>query len=306
MGREVRRVPLDFDAPLKQVWPGFLMPESLHEEKCAGCDGSGYSAYARGQQARWYGYVPFDPSETGSERLTPDTPAVRAFAERNVTRNPEYYGTGESVIVAEARRLCSHWNGSWSHHLHQDDVDALIAGDRLWDFTHTLAGGNGWKRLEPCPPVTAEQVNTWSLTGFGHDGLNCMVVIRAACERAGESETCGDCDGHGSHERYPGQRAEAEAWKPTGPPAGDGWQLWETVSEGSPISPVFQSAEALARWMTRNKCTVDGPVRSFDAALKFVMDGWAPSFMSTPETGVVDGVTWVGSVATGESVRAEQ
>ena len=47
---------------------------------------------------------------------------------------------------------------------------------------------------------------------------------------------------------YPGQRAEAEAWEPTDPPTGDGWQLWETTSEGSPSSPVFATAEALADW----------------------------------------------------------
>jgi hypothetical protein len=31
-------------------------------------------------------------------------------------------------------------------------------------------------------------------------------------------------------------------------PTGDGWQLWETTSEGSPVSPVFETAEALAGW----------------------------------------------------------
>ncbi len=37
-------------------------------------------------------------------------------------------------------------------------------------------------------------------------------------------------------------------WQPTEPPTGEGYQLWETVSEGSPISPVFASTEALAAW----------------------------------------------------------
>lgn len=32
------------------------------------------------------------------------------------------------------------------------------------------------------------------------------------------------------------------------PPKGEGYQLWETTSEGSPISPVFASAEELAAW----------------------------------------------------------
>lgn len=35
-------------------------------------------------------------------------------------------------------------------------------------------------------------------------------------------------------------------------PRGRGWQLWETVSEGSPMSPVFESAQALAEWCAEN------------------------------------------------------
>jgi hypothetical protein len=294
MGREVRRVALDFDHPLRVVWPGFLTPETLHEQKCGVCDGSGYSGFAREQQARWYGHVRFDPAETGSARLTPDTPAVRAFAERNVAHSPGYYGSGEFAIVREAVRLCGLWNGMWSHHLHQDDVDALVEGGRLYDFTHTWVKGDGWTPKSPAPVVTAEQVNTWSIGGFGHDSINCWVVVRAACGRAGQPYACQDCDGHGSHERYPGQRAEAEAWEPTDPPAGEGWQLWETVSEGSPISPVFDTAEGLATWMTKNDCTVSGPARSFGAAMKFIEAGWAPSFIASPETGFNDGVTHAG------------
>ena len=33
------------------------------------------------------------------------------------------------------------------------------------------------------------------------------------------------------------------------PPEGDGWQLWEVVTEGSPISPVFATHGELVQWM---------------------------------------------------------
>ena len=59
---------------------------------------------------------------------------------------------------------------------------------------------------------TAEQVNEWSLRGFGHDSINASIVIRARCEREGVPDECSRCHGHGSIETYPGQRAEAEAW----------------------------------------------------------------------------------------------
>jgi hypothetical protein len=298
MGREVRRVPLDFDHPLNEIWPGFLTPDTLHEDKCGVCDGSGSSGYARWMQARWYGHISFDPAETGSTPFTPETPAVRAFAERNVNRDPGFYRSylgaeGEQAIVREAQRLCAHFNGSWSHHLAQTDVDALVEDGRLHDFTHTWVQGDGWQPKDPAPVVTAEQVNTWSISGgFGHDSINAWVVIRAACERDGQPYECGDCGGHGSRERYEGQRAEAEAWEPTGPPIGEGWQLWETVSEGSPISPVFASADDLATWMS-------DPARGDhwvppEAARKFIEEGWAPSLIATPETGVVSGVEYIG------------
>jgi hypothetical protein len=32
------------------------------------------------------------------------------------------------------------------------------------------------------------------------------------------------------------------------PPVGDGYQLWETTSEGSPVSPVFETLEELCQW----------------------------------------------------------
>lgn len=292
MGREVRRVPLDFDWPLNKVWEGFLMPDRFTETPCPGCE-NGLSDRAQHLLDLWYGNLPFDPASTGSTPLRHDTPAVREFAERNVARSPEYYGAGEAAIRREAQRLADLWNGQWNHHLSQDDVDALIADDRLWDLTCTFTAGEGWKRIEPAPHPTAAQVNEWSLRGFGHDSINAHTVIRARCEREGADFTCRSCAGDGSTEAYPGQRAEAEAWMPTPPPEGEGWQLWETVSEGSPVSPVFADSEQLVAWMSdpeRGRRWVPPEV-----AAKFIADGWAPTLVSSPETGVVSGVEWMGT-----------
>lgn len=36
----------------------------------------------------------------------------------------------------------------------------------------------------------------------------------------------------------------------------EGWQMWETTSEhGSPISPAFETPEALARWLADTKAS---------------------------------------------------
>lgn len=72
-----------------------------------------------------------------------------------------------------------------------------------------------------------------------------------------------------------------------------GWQLYETVSEGSPVSPVCATKDELAAWMSSPAA---GRERvSPDVAAKFVKEGWAPSFFMSPQTGFVSGVEWVGS-----------
>lgn len=289
MGREVKRVPLNFDWPLKEVWSGFLMPDRLKEDKCPDCK-NGYSPHAQNLYDLWYGNLPFHPASNGREPLTPETPAVRAFAERNVTRSSEYYGTGELAITREAVRLAKLFNGSWSHHLNDEDVAALVEAERLHDFTHTWIKGSGWVKKDPPVVPTAVEVNEWSLHGFGHDSINACVVVRARCERDGMNDTCQTCDGHSTLEAYEGQRAEAEAWESTGPPYGDGWQLWETTSEGSPTSPVFATADELAIWMSTHPSGFAGSTPSLDAARAFVAQGWAPSLMATGGR-VLDGVS---------------
>lgn len=300
MGREVKRVPLAFDWPLNEVWSGYLSPDKFAPVPCSACDGQGWSPDARRLYDVWYGRVPFKPEDNGCLPLRPDTPAVRAFAERNIAQAPEFYGTGEIAIVREACRLAALWNGQWRHHLSQVDVDALLEAGRLRDFTHRWTRADGWQPREPAVRPTAAQVNEWSLRSFGHDSCNAWAVIDARCDRYRASKLCGTCAGEGSFEAYPGQRAEAEAWEETEPPEGDGWQLWQTVSEGSPISPVFGSAEELARWMASPAYTwgaADGRL-SYAAALNFVRAGWAPTAIGTAE-GLVSGVEYVGHHAAG-------
>lgn len=299
MGREIHRVPLAFDWPLNQIWQGYLMPDRLDEARCPDCK-NGYSPHAQNLYDLWYGHLPFDPASTGSTAWRHDTPAIRARAERNIGEAPDFYGNGEAAILREAQRLADHFNSGWLHHLTQDDVDALVAAGRLHDFTHTWTREDGWQPKHPPVTPTAEQVNEWSLSGFGHDGINASVAVRARCEREGIDDTCPTCKGHGSIEKYEGQRAEAEAWEPTQPPEGDGWQLWETVSEGSPISPVCAIAEDLARWMSSPAYTwgavkTDADRPTYETALRFVMAGWAPTLVGSPQPGVVSGVEFIGA-----------
>lgn len=79
------------------------------------------------------------------------------------------------------------------------------------------------------------------------------------------------------------------------PTPGEGYQLWETVSEGSPISPVFATADELAEWMASPAYTWHGSGLSKETYLSFIAEGWAPSFMASPSTGLISGVEWVGT-----------
>ena len=73
-------------------------------------------------------------------------------------------------------------------------------------------------------------------------------IFHAIVKAAGMKEdwgTCKVCEGHGIH---PDARAVYEAWTPTEPPTGDGFQLWGTTNEGAPYSPVFSTIEELCAW----------------------------------------------------------
>jgi hypothetical protein len=102
---------------------------------------------------------------------------------------------------------------------------------------------------------------------------------KATCPHSGEPEFDHDDDTCGGYSICP--------------PEGEGWQLWQTVSDG-PISPVFATADELIDWM----CQPDlDRVRPFDTgpypdmpwaqgwkretAERFVRGpGWMPSAMA--------------------------
>jgi len=204
MGREVKRVPLDFDHPMEKVWPGFLNP---HYKECpAGC-GGGYSA------------------------------AYRAVAE-------------------PINRLM------WL----RDAPPAVV------QITTFLAG------RAPRAPV-------------GHDSSDAWAAIDKLAKLAGlpdKWDECPVCNGTGCD---PDHYAAYEAWNPTEPPTGEGWQLWETTSEGSPMSPVFASAEELADWLTRTGASSFGMLTATrEQWLAMIGAGSAPSAVADSQHGLRSGV----------------
>ena len=306
MSRTLKRVPLDFSWPLREIWGGYVNPYYKLAATCPDC-AHGYDR-ARGRAGanaalfydQWYGHAPFDPVAYGAEPLTIDHPAIRLLAERNVARAPDLYMTmaekkardefrhgamhgfphdqplvpmptftRDSAIRFESRRLHELWRGQWKHHLIQADVDALIAADRLWDFTRVprnadhekivadklAAGGNSWLPFDNGYRPTADEVNTWSSQGLGHDGFNSGICVEARCTREGVPYLCVRCAGSGQIWPTPEIKRQYEDWRKTDPQIGDGYQLWSTTSEGCPISPVFDTLEDLCTWAEGNATT---------------------------------------------------
>jgi hypothetical protein len=216
MGRELRRVPLDFDWPPGEARAGHLNPFAAARGECPACGGSGYAPEARRFAGQWYGAAPFDPAGYGAVPLTVDHPAIRDLATRNVDRGGVVLGLGrDEALRREVRRLFGHFRTAWCHHLIQPDVDALVAAGRL------PAG------LDPTP----EAVNARSLAGVGHDGINQHVCIKARCAREGVPVTCPDCGGDGTAWPSRAHRDLADRFVPLDPPAGEGFQFWRTISE---------------------------------------------------------------------------
>jgi len=219
LSKELKRVLLNFDWPIYIVWKGYFNP--YRPTNCKLCDGSGYNPETKKLSDDWYTHLRNDGKE------------------------------------------------GWSKYLEQEDVQALIDANRLWDFTRiplTLeqegivkkriaSGENSWLPFNNGYIPSAKEVNEWSKRGFGHDSLNHHICVEARAKRLGFYGFCKLCKGKGHYwcdEKY---EKLSEEWKPIDPPTGEGYQLWETTIDGSPISPVFKSLEKLCQWAAINATT---------------------------------------------------
>lgn len=149
------------------------------------------------------------------------------------------------------RHMVSDDHGHWNDKLTQADVDHLLERGRLRTWT---GPDTRWQTL----PLTAEFVNQKQrerTLDFQHDAINRHILIERRCKAIGAPYLCPTCEGS-SHSGTPEQVAALDAWSPYDPPTGDHLQVWETTSEGSPISPVFPPTqagrEAMVGFLVRN------------------------------------------------------
>lgn len=97
-----------------------------------------------------------------------------------------------------------------------------------------------------------------------------------------------------AYEEQYGHRPEIEnngegfcyrTWRPE---EGTWYQVWQTVSEGSPVTPPFETKVGLADYLATHGTFWDKTPWDFNAALRFIEAGWAPTMIASASGGVQD------------------
>ena len=108
-------------------------------------------------------------------------------------------------------------------------------------------------------------------------------------EEVGEAESYAD---------WAGDRPEPHEYMPN-------WQLnerthlmmYETTSEGTPISPAFETAEELARWLADTGASSFGDATAtYEQWMETIRAGSAPSAVFSSDRGLESGVAYTGDV----------
>jgi hypothetical protein len=334
MGREIRRVALEFGWPLGTRWKGFVNP---HYEGCPVCkDSGGYSdtyllldgftrhllIAAEASAKRPDDYVPIRdggrsmgflrfggiaPPEEQPRQWPWDTDPVDVMATIAGEKPREH----DAWVIRRLARLNKH-PGMWSPQMARYDWSVDEEGNRVRKVVLNPEGGMYYPHPYLVEDYGISDVGTTfhefvrKLGGkpgmLGWDG---GWDIRSAVLKAHGYEMptdhalpddllCPFCKGSGVH---PDASGDYENWEPYDPPKGEGYQLWNTTTEGHPMSPVFDTPEKLATWLVKNKISTFGVgnTMSYDQWMRFIEGpGWAPSMVGNSATGeLVTGAEFV-------------
>jgi hypothetical protein len=250
-------VALDFNWPLNKVWKGFINP---HYKECPEsnktCFGGSTAAGA------WLSSISRFLALLGEQAIENKPGHAEACAKRGCIYPHPYLAefpqapttsVPSAVIQAAFDKFPDDFR-SRVHHTQTHAPTRLVVPDAgVEKLIRGLAKYDG--------PVGI----------FAHD-MNYDLYKRLA-KMSGMPkgwDSCPVCKGKNID---PASNTAYEAWEEEPPPEGPGYQLWETVSEGSPVSPVFPTKEAFIGHLTR----VMGHSR--EAAENFCDDGSAPSMV---------------------------
>ena len=263
MSREIKRVPLTFDWPLDKTWEGYINPFYVLCEACL-------------QGQTWAGWW-----------LQKICYLLSMMADASVSDEPMHpwlyeFPMAPYELRPEMKALYPSGSGKMppreAYELMRPTPDMAALFDGITKIVHegkphTLFNSRSQDEYK----VYRALVRASKVKDFGH---------------------CKACDGTGIKPEFQKQH---EAWRRTDPPEGDGWQVWQTVGEGSPITPVFPTAETLVDYLstygtiwdqeraTRGSSMPSGPWRR-EAAEAFVKMGSSiGSMVGIPGKGLLDG-----------------
>lgn len=223
MGREVKRVALDFEWPMKKTWKGYI-DNPFADKTCTNPQCSqGQTALGWYIQSLCYALFKAAADQHHGNDIHPWTREIAPAADKMA------FPGGK----------------------HPEGLDEFVAG--LCD-----------EKVEGFFP---SGLLSGSARGSNYD------LMRNLFEKAGLKDIhyCKVCDGTGMQPEF---NEQFEAWEDTEPPAGEGWQMWETTSEGSPMSPVFETPEKLARWLSDTRASSFGAMGgTYDQWLAMINQG---------------------------------
>jgi hypothetical protein len=263
MGREIKRVAAGFNWPLEEKWPGFINPHwkpcPEEEKTCFG----GYTA-----AGKWLDSICRFLATVGTGCV--EYPHREEMRRRGcnaphpyLTEFPQapHYGTPKA-IHDEAKKFKD--DRQRMQFLARNTPNEILPlTDELLEFLMKLSG--------------AERKDF----GIGHGAEYKFFKTFKRIAKMGDSfGICSVCKGEGMD---PAAKIAYDAWQEEDPPAGDWWQVWETVSEGSPVTPAFATADELVNYLVTSgdawdQKRGDGGWKR-EAAEKFVKSGYAPSMM---------------------------
>lgn len=264
--RALKRVPLGFNWPLNKTWKGYINPHP-EAKNCKECVGTGYNSATRRLVNEYYDHDGFGVRWSYVHGISPsgietDRPPWMIIGEcrawlNNITQDEV------EALVANGRLIgfTHNWNpevgwqpkrwdtkGYWCPKCH------LSCPQLSPEHCNCLCTACNQDMLLLAPDDTrlhtpsAKEVNEWSHTGFGHDSINQWILIETRAKRLGIYGFCPKCRGKGKSKLPRKMKKRYKNWSEYEPPSGEGYQLWETCSEGSPISPVFNDLTILAVW----------------------------------------------------------
>lgn len=253
--RTIMRVPLDFDHPQGEVWPGYLSPDP---RPCPAGDDC-YNGYT--VDGVWL-------------KSVVTCLALLSASDHDSTRPngvfPHPWLEGLPLAPQTTKPVGRRWDGT--------------------PYRQGAAPGEGYVSCVPKVAPATKAFNDLVIgllasvdesraeyrrkdMFLGHDAVDSWQIAKAIVTAAGLDPNdwgiCPTCEGHCCH---PDDIDMNDDWTSTEPPEGPGWQLWETTSEGSPVSPVFESPEALAEWCEDNA--------SWFAGEKTTRESWLRMFVN--------------------------